>query len=209
MASSTSDSGPASAKDLIRMVAEQESAKAAEVTRIEGLIASLQADVAAKQAEAERLAAEFTAAQIEYETAFDKATSLQAQADAETARAAETARKLGRLAAQQYRSGGDDAALDLFFSGSAASADDLLAKLGTMDRLVEANRGRGYGDFLHYHLLAQGSVDVVIESDVSILDVAALVNLVTRGEEDRLTPHKHHTAFSALTNSSTAVQSGR
>ena len=42
-----------------------------------------------------------------------------------------------------------------------------------------------------------------------ILDVAALVNLVTRGEEDRLTPHKHHTAFSALTNSSTAVQSGR
>lgn len=44
--------------------------------------------------------------------------------------------------------------------------------------LVEANRGRGYGDFLHYHLLAQGSVDVVIESDVSILDVAALAVIV-------------------------------
>ncbi|WP_448655464.1 peptidoglycan DD-metalloendopeptidase family protein [Microbacterium lacticum] len=127
--------------DDVQRAKDNESAKAAEVTRIEGLIASLQADVAAKQAEAERLAAEFTAAQIEYETAFDKATSLQAQADAETARAAETARKLGRLAAQQYRSGGDDAALDLFFSGSAASADDLLAKLGTMDRLVEANQG--------------------------------------------------------------------
>ena len=42
-----------------------------------------------------------------------------------------------------------------------------------------------------------------------ILDVATLVNLVTRGEEERLMPHKHHTAFSALTNSSSAVQSGR
>ncbi len=44
--------------------------------------------------------------------------------------------------------------------------------------LLEANRGRGYGDFLHYHLLAQGSVDVVIESDVNILDIAALAVIV-------------------------------
>lgn len=44
--------------------------------------------------------------------------------------------------------------------------------------LIEANRGRGYGDFLHYHLLAQGSVDVVIESDVNILDIAALAVIV-------------------------------
>ncbi len=44
--------------------------------------------------------------------------------------------------------------------------------------LIQANRGRGYGDFLHYHLLAQGSVDVVIESDVNILDIAALAVIV-------------------------------
>ncbi|MCX7556559.1 inositol-phosphate phosphatase [Xanthomonadaceae bacterium JHOS43] len=44
--------------------------------------------------------------------------------------------------------------------------------------LIDANRGRGYGDFLHYHLLAQGSVDVVIESDVNILDIAALSVIV-------------------------------
>lgn len=36
------------------------------------------------------------------------------------------------------------------------------------------NRTRGYGDFLHYHWLAAGKVDVVIESDVNILDIAAL-----------------------------------
>jgi histidinol-phosphatase len=40
------------------------------------------------------------------------------------------------------------------------------------------NRVRGYGDFLHYHLLASGKIDAVIESDVNILDIAALVVIV-------------------------------
>ncbi len=40
------------------------------------------------------------------------------------------------------------------------------------------NRTRGYGDFYHYHLLAAGKLDVVIESDVNILDVAALSVIV-------------------------------
>src|ERR1700760_4858875 len=40
------------------------------------------------------------------------------------------------------------------------------------------SRVRGYGDFVHYHLLARGSLDVVIESDVHILDIAALTVIV-------------------------------
>lgn len=40
------------------------------------------------------------------------------------------------------------------------------------------NRLRGYGDFLHYHLLARGALDVVLESDVNILDIAALSVIV-------------------------------
>jgi histidinol-phosphatase len=40
------------------------------------------------------------------------------------------------------------------------------------------NRIRGYGDFLHYHLLASGRIDAVLESDVNILDIAALVVIV-------------------------------
>ncbi|MDE2055248.1 MAG: inositol-phosphate phosphatase [Xanthomonadaceae bacterium] len=40
------------------------------------------------------------------------------------------------------------------------------------------NRTRGYGDFCHYHLLARGGLDIVIESDVNILDVAALAVIV-------------------------------
>lgn len=44
--------------------------------------------------------------------------------------------------------------------------------------LTQVNRGRGYGDFYHYHLLARGSLDAVLESDVNILDVAALAVIV-------------------------------
>lgn len=44
--------------------------------------------------------------------------------------------------------------------------------LGELVRRV--NRVRGYGDFYHYHLLASGRVDIVLESDVNILDIAAL-----------------------------------
>ena len=42
----------------------------------------------------------------------------------------------------------------------------------------EMNRVRGYGDFVHYHLLARGALDVVVESDVNILDIAALAVIV-------------------------------
>jgi len=41
-----------------------------------------------------------------------------------------------------------------------------------------AYRTRGYGDFLHYHLLASGCIDLVLESDLNILDVAALAVIV-------------------------------
>jgi histidinol-phosphatase len=37
---------------------------------------------------------------------------------------------------------------------------------------------RGYGDFVHYHLLSRGALDVVIESNVNILDIAALTVIV-------------------------------
>lgn len=46
-------------------------------------------------------------------------------------------------------------------------------------RLVgEVDRLRGYGDFVHYHLLARGALDAVLESDVNILDIAALSVIV-------------------------------
>ena len=50
---------------------------------------------------------------------------------------------------------------------------------GAFGRLVgRLNRIRGYGDFLHYHLLAAGKIDAVLESDVNILAVAACAVIV-------------------------------
>ena len=46
------------------------------------------------------------------------------------------------------------------------------------DLIRRTGRIRGYGDFLHYHLLARGCIDLVVESDVNILDVAALAVIV-------------------------------
>jgi histidinol-phosphatase len=54
--------------------------------------------------------------------------------------------------------------------GQWARYGALVARLG---------RIRGYGDFLHYHLLASGKIDAVIESDINILDIAACVAIVT------------------------------
>ncbi len=56
------------------------------------------------------------------------------------------------------------------------TTDTRWAALGALIR--DSNRIRGYGDFCHYHLLARGSLDLVIESDVNILDIAALAVIV-------------------------------
>jgi len=56
------------------------------------------------------------------------------------------------------------------------AASDRWPALGRI--LAAANRTRGYGDYYHYHRLAAGQIDAVIESDVNILDIAALAVIV-------------------------------
>ena len=56
------------------------------------------------------------------------------------------------------------------------AASDGWSALGEI--VAGADRIRGYGDFYHYHLLAAGKIDAVIESDVNILDIAALAVIV-------------------------------
>lgn len=45
--------------------------------------------------------------------------------------------------------------------------------------VARAARSRAYGDFYSYHRLAEGAQDVVVESDVNILDIAALSVIVS------------------------------
>ena len=63
---------------------------------------------------------------------------------------------------------------------------------------------------LFTHLRGIGGSTILGSGEVAlILDVAALVNIVTRSEEDRLLPHRHTPSFAALASNSSAVQSGR
>ena len=74
---------------------------------------------------------------------------------------------------------------------AVADLKDAFVSTGNLKRLASSRRWerlgvlvgrigriRGYGDFVHYHLLSRGALDVVIESDVNILDVAALAVIV-------------------------------
>ncbi len=69
-----------------------------------------------------------------------------------------------------------------------ATLDETFLSTGNLTRLAQhaerwqalgeiiqrVRRVRGYGDFCHYHQLCAGQCDLVIESDVNILDIAAL-----------------------------------
>jgi len=56
------------------------------------------------------------------------------------------------------------------------AASSQWSRLGQI--MAQVNRTRGYGDYYHYHRLAAGQLDAVIESDVNILDIAALSVIV-------------------------------
>lgn len=156
--------------DDVQKAKQNEAAAASEVRRIEGLIQSLTQRVAETQAAAKVASDEFYNAQQAYFAAIAEAESLQAKADEQSAVADESARKAGQVAAQLYRNGGDDTSLELFFAGSADNADELLARLGTMDKLLEYNQSV-YDDAVAARNSAQ-----------SLSDQAA----VARDERDRL-----------------------
>ncbi|WP_319244861.1 chemotaxis protein CheA [uncultured Propionivibrio sp.] len=60
------------------------------------------------------------------------------------------------------------------------------------------------------HLRGIGGSTILGSGEVAlILDVGALVNLVTRAEEERLLPHRHTLALASSSTNSTAIPSGR
>jgi len=69
-----------------------------------------------------------------------------------------------------------DASLSTGNIASLAADANKWSGLGSLSQQV--NRTRGYGDFYHYHLLASGKIEIVVESDVNILDIAALSIIV-------------------------------
>ena len=59
---------------------------------------------------------------------------------------------------------------------NALAASPAWARFGEL--IPQLHRLRGYGDFLHYHWLAGGKLDAVAESNVNILDIAALTVII-------------------------------
>jgi len=125
--------------DDVQAARSSESAKASEVSRIQGLLDQLASDATTAQAEAERLGAEFEQAQADADAGAAKLAELQSQADEKAAVADASEQRAGQVSAQLARTGGGDVSSQLV--GDTEQADDLLYRLGAMSKLTEQTDG--------------------------------------------------------------------
>jgi len=112
-------------------------AKAAEVKKIQGIIATLQAQAAAAGKVALQAGEVYLEAKNSLASATATATKLAAQAKTANAKAKASSREAGQLAAQLARSGHGNLSLDLFLNEH--SATNLLNNLGTMSKLSQTS----------------------------------------------------------------------
>lgn len=117
------------------------SAKAAEVKRIQGLLAQSQAQVARTEKVAEQRGAEYQAARDQVDAANDRLNTLKAEVAADRKKAKAATQRAALLAAQLSRTGGTDLETTLFFSAGSSDADasSFLAKLGRLSKLTQSN----------------------------------------------------------------------
>ena len=128
--------------DELQAAKANTAAGAAAVQQIISLIAQLETNVAVTRAEAERRTDELIEAQQRHDDAVMRANQIQAQADAAAAEAAAAEKNAGQVAAQLYRAGTGDVGVNLFLdAGNTAATEALLAKLGSMEKMVERTSG--------------------------------------------------------------------
>lgn len=119
---------------------KNESAKKAEIAKIEALIAGLEteaADFAKAALEANEV---YNQALDDLATAETTASALQQRAEDAAEKADESEAEAGALVAQLARSGGSDVTLQLLLA-DAQSADDLLYTIGTVNQLSARSAG--------------------------------------------------------------------
>ncbi|WP_143048651.1 M23 family metallopeptidase [Frigoribacterium sp. MCBA15_019] len=146
-----------------------ETAKQAEITNLEGILTQMQADLDAKNAEAEKRGDELQKAQSAYDDAQYKTTQLQSQADAADKVAAASEERAGQLAAQLGRSGGTNGVSGSLIA-DPGEAGQLLYKLGAMSKLTEQADGI-YSQATQDRNTAQGLSDqaAVAEAALAVL----------------------------------------
>ncbi|MGN6271778.1 MAG: NlpC/P60 family protein [Protaetiibacter sp.] len=122
----------------VQAAKQSESAKRAEIAKLENLVGELQAQAAALEKVAMQKAENALLAQNELQAAEAKTARLSDQLADATQRAESSAKLAASLVARLARTGGGDAMGALAFS-SGADADRLLSRLGTMSKLSESS----------------------------------------------------------------------
>lgn len=115
-----------------------EAAKQVEITKLQGLLGTLQ-----KQADdlgkiAEQRGERLNQANVALASATTKTAKLQSQADVAQAKALKSAKRASALIAQLARTGGGDMTMGVLF-GTSKQTDQLLSTLGTVGRLSESS----------------------------------------------------------------------
>ncbi|MEF2977083.1 M23 family metallopeptidase [Subtercola sp. YIM 133946] len=121
--------------DDVLSARSSEATKQGEVTRIQGLIAGLEAETMAARAVAEQRGAEYELAQIAFDAGAAQSQLLEQKAAAAATDAAQNRERAGAIAAQLSRSAGSN--LSSALTGDRANADDLLYRLGALSKLTE------------------------------------------------------------------------
>lgn len=130
---------PASAVDYpswddVQNARQNQAATEAEITKIEGLLVTLESDADALGRAAQQKGEAYNAAKASLDAASARSRTLQTQVDEAQRRAAASAKKAGQLVAQLARTGGGSVTLGLVFSPDAG---DLLNQLGTASKVTE------------------------------------------------------------------------
>jgi len=117
--------------DEVEAARGNQAATESTIARIDALLSALEADAARLGDAAVARTAEADAARSALARATSEAQSLSTRADAAAERATQSTERAARVAAALYRSGGTDLTATLLLSGE----DDLLDRLGSLDRL--------------------------------------------------------------------------
>ena len=117
-----------------------EAAAAAQVAQIKALLAQLQAQVEATQAEAMAKGAIYEKAQDAFDTQAAITQKLQAQADEAAQKAADSKKRAAAMLAELGKTGGGDLTASLLASSQSGDADNLLYRLGAMDQYTQRSQ---------------------------------------------------------------------
>lgn len=117
-----------------------ENAAAAAVAQIKALLAQLQAEVEATQAEAMAKGAIYEKAQDAFDVQAAITEKLQGQADEAAQKAADSKKRAAAMLAELGKTGGGDLTASLLASSQSGDADALLYRLGAMDQYTQRSQ---------------------------------------------------------------------